>query len=294
MACPLNLVPFYPYPETASFASWEYFAPVAFAAGITAVSLIIAKKQKLWLSAWGYYVVTLFPVLGIVQVGGQAMADRYTYLPGLGPFVVMGLGAAWLWDKAHALKKPGPLVKLLGAAAACIVLVLSVATIEQTRIWKNSLSLWSYVIAKVPEASLAYNNRGLTYDEMGWFDKAIEDFDRAIALAPADHKAYTNRGMLFGKTGRFDKAIEDFKKAIVLKPSDPEAYNNLGIVYAKAGLADKAFEQFNNAILLNQGQAMAYYNRGLLYFRTGGKERAAADFQKACALGNDEACKALQ
>ncbi len=294
MVWPLNLVPFYPYPETASFASWEYFVPVALTAGITTACIVYAQKRKVWLTAWGYYCATLIPVLGIVQVGGQSMADRYTYLPGLGPFFVMGLGTAWLWDKAHALKKPGPPVKLLGVMAACLVLLLSYATIEQTGIWKNSLSLWTYVISKEPEVSLAYNNRGLTYDEMGRLDKAIEDFDRAIALDPSDHKAYTNRGMVFGKTGRFDKAIEDFEKAIALKPSDPEAYNNLGIIYAKAGLVDKAFEQFNKAVRVKQDQAMAYYNRGLLYFRTGSKERAALDFQKACALGNDEACKALQ
>ena len=214
MIWPLNLVPYYPYPETASFASWEYFAPVALAAGITVLCVVLAiKKRKVWLAAWGYYVVTLVPVLGIVQVGGQSMADRYTYLPSLGPFLVMGLGAAWLWEKAPAQKKLGPFVKLfIGVAAACMVFFLSFATIEQTGVWKNSLSLWTYVIAKEPEVSLAYNNRGLTYDEMGRFDLAIEDFDRAIALAPSDHQAYSNRGMLYGKMGRFDKAIEDFEQ----------------------------------------------------------------------------------
>jgi Flp pilus assembly protein TadD len=94
--------------------------------------------------------------------------------------------------------------------------------------------------------------------------------------------------------GLFDKAIEDFEKAIVLNPSQPEAYNNLGIAYARVGLVDKAFEQFNKTILLDQHQAMAYYNRGLLYLRTGDKERAAVDHQKACDLGNDDACKALK
>jgi tetratricopeptide (TPR) repeat protein len=296
MAWPLNLIPFYPYPKTASFTSWEYFAPAALAAGITVLCAVLAiKKHKMWLTAWGYYVVTLVPVLGIVQVGGQSMADRYTYLPSLGPFLVIGLGTAWLWEKARAQQKPGPFVKLfIGSAAACMVFFLSFATIEQTGVWKNSLSLWTYVIAREPDVSLAYNNRGLTYDELGRLDLAIEDFDRAIELDPSDHKAYTNRGMLYGKMGRFDKAIADFEQAIVLEPSHAEAYNNLGIAYAKVGLVDKALEQFNKTILIDPDQAMAYYNRGLLYLRTGDKERASVDYQKACDLGNDDACKALK
>jgi protein O-mannosyl-transferase len=295
MIWPLNLVPFYPYPETASFTALEYIVPVALVAGITAVCMVQANKRKLWLSAWGYYCLTLMPVLGIVQVGGQSMADRYTYLPSLGPFLVMGLGAAWVWEKARAQKKLGPFVKLLsGGAAACLLFFLSSATVNQTAIWKNSLSLWTYVIEKDPTVSLAYNNRGLTYDDMGQFDKAIEDFDKAIMLDPSDHKAYTNRGMLYGKMGRFDKAIEDFEKAIALAPSHPAAYNNLGIAYAKTGLIDKAIEQFSKAILVDQGQAMAYYNRGLLFSRTGNEAGAASDYQKACALGNIDACNALQ
>ena len=295
MIWPLNLVPFYPYPETASFASWEYFAPAVLAAGITAVCMVIAKKEKGWLTAWGYYVVTLVPVLGIVQVGGQTMADRYTYLPSLGPFLVMGVGVAWLWEKASAQKKLGPFVKLfIGLPVACMVFFLSFETIEQTGIWKNSLTLWTYVIAREPELSLAYNNRGLTYDEMGRFELAINDFDRAIALDASDHKVYTNRGMLYGKIGQFDKAIADFEKAITLDPSHAEAYNNLGIAYAKAGLIDKAFEQFNKTIRVDQNQGAAYYNRGLLYLRTGDKERAAADYRKACDLGYDTVCEALK
>jgi tetratricopeptide (TPR) repeat protein len=295
MIWPLNLVPYYPYPETVSVASLEYFAPALLALGITAVCMVLAKKQKVWLAGWAYYCATLVPVLGIVQVGGQAMADRYTYLPSLGPFLLMGLGAAWLWEKVHAYKKLSTIAKLfIGAAVVCIVFFLSFVTIKQTGVWKNSLSLWTYVIAKEPEVSLAYNNRGLTYDEMGQFDLAIIDFDRAIALDPSDHQAYTNRGMLYGKIGRFDKAIADLEKAITLDPLHAEAYNNLGIAYAKAGLPDKALEQFNKTILVDQNKGAAYFNRGLLYFRSGDIERASADYRKACELGYDEACKALK
>jgi Flp pilus assembly protein TadD len=137
----------------------------------------------------------------------------------------------------------------------------------------------------------------MAYNKMGLFDRAIEDFDKAIELAPRDGEAYSNRGMVFGKIGQFDRAVEDLEKAIALNPSSAAAYNSrntLGAVYAEAGLLDKAFEQFNKAIFLNQDYAIAYNNRGLLFVMTGDKERAALDFQKACDLGDGNGCNALQ
>ena len=115
MVVPVNLVPYYPYPGNASLFSGEYLLAVACVIAITATCLVMAKKQKLWLSGWGYYVVTLLPVIGIVQVGGQAMADRYTYLPGLGPFLITGCAAAWLFDRMNASKKRWiPAVRVIG------------------------------------------------------------------------------------------------------------------------------------------------------------------------------------
>ncbi|HUI44703.1 MAG TPA: tetratricopeptide repeat protein [Nitrospirota bacterium] len=295
MMLPLTLVPYYPYPENQPLVSFENLAPIVLVAGITVASLIIARKQKVWLVAWGYYAVTLLPVIGIVQVGMQSMADRYTYLPSLGPFFVTGLGAAWFWEKARML--PGSSVKLIClVTAASIILCLSFATVKQIGVWKNGIVMWSSVIERYPKIRFAYNNRGMAYDKMGLFDKAIEDFDTAIALAPYDSEAYTNRGMVLGKTGRFDKAIEDLEKAIALNPSPLEAYitrNTLGVVYAEAGQVDRAFEQFNKAILMDQDHAMAYNNRGLLYVMTGDQARAELDYQKACDLGDNNGCNAF-
>src|SRR5208337_114159 len=101
MLWPVDLVPYYPYPGNVSILSFEYLSAIALVIGITAVCIILAKKQKLWLTVWGIYVVTLLPVLGIVQVGNQSMADRYMYLPSLGPFLIMGLIAAWIWAKVN-------------------------------------------------------------------------------------------------------------------------------------------------------------------------------------------------
>ncbi len=295
MIVPLNLIPFYPYPQNLSPLSSEYFVPIALVVMITIACVLSIGKQRIWSSIWSYYVVTLIPVLGFVQVGTQAMADRYTYLPSIGPFILLGLGTAWGMSKIDALARLRLFFKIVGAAAVILALLsLSYLTFRQTLIWKNGLSLWTYVIEKEPEISRAYNNRGLVYSDMGQFDRAIEDFDRSISLNPTLDIAYNNRGVLFGRMGQFDKAIGDIEKALALNPSFFLAFNNLGINYAKKGSFDKALEQFNKAIMLNQDHGMAYFNRGLLYMKTGNNKLAVSDYQTACRLGNDNGCNALE
>jgi tetratricopeptide (TPR) repeat protein len=292
---PFNLVPFYPYPKTVSLLSWEYFIPVILALGITAACLIAAGKRKLWPAAWGYYVVTLLPVIGLVQVGNQSMADRYMYLPSLGPFLVIGLGAAWSAETAGRRYRGAAAVRYAGiVAAVAAVVFLSQLTREQTGRWKNSLTLWSYVIEKDPErVPLAYYNRGEFFDSVNRVDEALADYKKAVALDPYDHEAYNNMGILYGKAGQLDKAIELYTAAIKIDPRFAEAYSNRGLGYVLLGRHDEALEDLNKALALNQNMAEAYYNRGIVFFETGRKVPAIADFQKSCDRGHDKACTAL-
>jgi len=329
MLWPLDLVPYYPYPRHISILSFEYLSAIVLVIGITAVCIFLAKKQKLWLTVWGIYVVTLFPVLGILQVGNQSMADRYMYLPSLGPFLVMGLTAAWIWAKVNRLQRWRLVTKATVAGVTVLVFAaLSFLTFAQIGIWKNSIDLWSYVIRKEPErVPFAYLNRGLAYGSENLLKEAYEDLSTAIILDSSDDLAYSYRGTVFGQMGLYSRAIDDFNKAIVLEPGNYLVYNNLGIVYSKMGQYDKAAESFNEAIAikpddaeiyfnrglayslqdqydralsdynraleLNQNYATAYRNRGSLYKKSGRKDLALADFEKACKLGDDVGCNAL-
>lgn len=331
MAVPLNLVPFYPYPGNASLRSGEYLWAVALVIAITVICSVIAKKQKLWLSGWGYYVITLVPVIGIVQVGGQAMADRYTYLPGLGPFLIVGCATAWLFDRMNASRKRWiPAVTVIGVATIVLAsLLLAYLTFQQIGVWKNSLVILNYILEKEPHNSPhVYLYRGMALEKAGKLESALEDYNRAIALDPSYSEAYESRGSLYQKKGRVDKAIEDFNESILLGPSSGKAYFNLGVIYAETGLFDQAIENFNlsltrepafadayanrgvayaltgrqglafadfgKAIELNDRSPDAYFNRGKLYYASGQKEPARADFQKACDLGDAGACGALK
>ena len=297
MMVPLHLSPFYPYPypDEVSLLSPEYLLPIVLATGITIAFLSLAKKQKLWLSVWSYYVVTLLPVTGIIQVGSQSMADRYTYLPSLGPFLIIGLAVASVMKRINVMKKHRQTVTLFYTALVIFVFVLIVhLTIQQIGIWRNSITLWSHVIQEEPQrVPLAYNNRALAFEEIGLLDKAAADFYTAITLDPFFYKAYENLGMLYGKAGLYDKSIEFLSRSITMNPKSALSYSNRGLSYFHLGQYDRALTDFTKAIELDHRSAFIYMNRGHLYRSTGNKERAVSDFQKACDLGDKEGCNAL-
>jgi Tfp pilus assembly protein PilF len=293
MVWPMNLVPFYPYPKNASLLSIEYLSSIVLVLGITVACIILARKRKLWLSAWGYYVITLLPVLGIVQVGLQSMADRYTYLPSLGPFLLVGITAAWVWARLERFGKKGLAARAVAfAVSVCVVVSLSYMTFRQTGIWRNSIVFWSYVIEKEPgRVPLAYNNRGVAYKNMGLLNNAIADFDRAIALDPLEYKAYNNRGVLYKDMGLLDMAIGDYDKAIQIMPDRAGTYISRGIAYSLMGRNDRALKDFDKAIFLSSDNYEAYLNRGAFYFSVGDYSHAVSDFQRACELGSREGCR---
>ena len=285
MIMPINLSPLYLYPKNVSLLSPEYFLPIVLVAGITVGCVVAARRQKLWLSCWGYYLITLIPVLGIVQVGYQAMADRYTYLPALGPFMLAGLSTAWLFTTMGASKKHGFMINIFGAAAALVVLAsLSYVTLKQIRIWKNSIVLWTYVIEKEPlSTDIVYDNRGSAFNDTGQFDRAIEDFSKAIVLNPSFALAYSNRGSAFINMGRLDRAVEDFDMAITLEPS-ASAYYSRGMVFERLGLPDRAIADYLQAIALKPSYGSAYFSLGVLYGMSGAIDKAIYCFDKTIGI----------
>jgi tetratricopeptide (TPR) repeat protein len=285
MIWPMNLIPFYPYPKNASLFSPEYISAIVLIIGITALCVFLVKKRRLFLSSWGYYVLTLLPVIGIVQVGGQSMADRYAYLPSLGPFLLIGIGTAGVLTMTPSAGKRGLTAQLIAAASVLVIVTLSFLTVKQIQIWKDSVTLWTYAIEKDPgKASVAYKNRGVFFQEKGRFDRAIEDYDKAIDLDPFYAHAYNNRGLALEKTGRLDKAFADYDKAIALKPANYSSFTNRGLAFDKAGRLDKAIADYNTAISLNPSDPSVYNYRGIVFDKMGRFDKAIADYDQAIAL----------
>jgi len=221
MIIPVKLVPFYPFPMNIHWLDLQYILSVILISAITACCLRRAKQGKyLIFIAWSYYIITLLPVLGIIQVGGQAAADRYSYLPSIGIFTLIGGGVSLLFKKEALLKRKSSLGGLV-LTFICIFIFLSQLTIKQIKIWQNSEILWSYVINAFPfpkSDPLVHYNLGNAYARKGELDKAISEYERALILKPHYAEAYNNLGSVYTIKGRLDEAIAEIEQALALNP----------------------------------------------------------------------------
>jgi hypothetical protein len=269
MLLPTDLIPYYSYPKEVTFFSFKYLSAVILITAVTAACILYARRQKVLLSVWGYYVVTLIPVIGIVQVGEQAMADRYTYLPSLGPFLLTGLLVAWIYGRFRASQKWPMIVKVSGLAAMLSMFsVLAFLTTRQAAIWKDPITLWTYVIKREPTSVPgAYVDRGAAFHRRGLLNEAMEDLNTALFLDPFSVDAYYERGTIFVEIGQFARAVFDLDKAI--------------------GLTEYGGESF-------VGLAPLFLSRGLAYSGLNQDALAAADFRKACEFGSPVGCNMLK
>lgn len=193
-------------------------------------------------AVWFYYLVTLTPVMG--QFGAQPIANHYTYLPSLGPSILIGIGAATLLGKYLRKQHRFIIVTVL----FFLICMLLIGTTRHVSIWKDSVTLWSYEIKLLPKTShKPYFYRGTAYYRSGDYWHAIEDFNKAIALDPKWALAYYNRGIIYGRLGYYQSAINDFNKVIEINPQYSEAYYNLGNIYSLLGEMEKASANYQKA-----------------------------------------------
>lgn len=314
---PADLAIFYPY--AISLTTWEIFISAIILIVITIVSLYHIKKLPFLFVGWFWYLGTLVPVIGLVQVGKQAMADRYTYLPSIGIAMIL----AWLIP--FLFQRTGLRKKLLFSIAMAILCMLSFLTWMQCGYWKDSVTLFNHALRVTRNNYLAYNNlgvalseegiikeaidyyneairikpdyveayynRGTSYNKLGEYQRSIEDFNISIHIKPDYTEAYYNRGIAYASLGNSQRAIQDYDKAIRIKPDYAEPYNNRGNVYANLGHYQKAIEDYNKAIRIKPDYALAYNNLGAVYLLKGNNDLGCRYAQKACALG---ACKILK
>lgn len=272
MLLPFGLAPYYQIQTGAAFFDPALLASVALFLSITAFCLLTDKK--VFKAAWLYYLITLFPVIGLIQVGGQAAADRYTYIPGIAPSILLGAGAGVLSKRAG--KKP------LSAIMAVLALALVVLTIRQEAIWKDTLTLWNHEIRLFPgRVKIAYNSRGGAYRELHDYRRALEDFNTAISLDPGYAMPYNNRGLVYRDAGDYARALSDFSTSISLDPRNAVAFINRADTYKDLRDYQKALADYDAAISIDPGNSFFYNQRGLAYSYIGDYARAIEDYNAA-------------
>jgi len=239
---PVDLSVFYPYESY--FPLWQLLASCFILTGITIVVIYAIKKLPFLFVGWFWYLGTMIPVIGLVQVGSQAMADRYTYLPSIGIAIMLAWGIPLLFTRADIRKK------ILFLAAITFLVIMSVLTWKQCGYWKNSIMLFSHALRVTKDNFVAHNCFASAVVEKGRIEEAIEHYNKSIRLKPDYVDAYNNRGIAYTKLGRYQLAIENYNKAIHLKPDNADVYYNRGNDYTKLGQYQLAIEDYNKSIRL--------------------------------------------
>lgn len=251
MLWPARLAAFYPHRELAP-------AVVAGAAllllGVSAVVAWRVRREPYLAVGWLWYLGTLVPVIGIVQVGSQAMADRYAYVPLIGLFVAIAWGGASLLSRYPAARPA------TGVVVLAILLALAVRTRQQAGVWHDSLSLFSSSVRSMPDSWVAHYNLGEALVASGRFAEAETEYRETIRVEPRFARAHNNLGMALDSQGRIEAAIAAYAQAIRLKPDLAEAYNNLGVDYASLGRYAEGVAALREALRLRPDFAEARHN----------------------------------
>ena len=274
---PRRLAPFYPHPgETLGFL-WPLLCLLILVA-VSAVVIYLARRRRYLAFGWLWYLGLLVPVLGLIQSGGQALADRYLYLPSVGIFIIVGWAAAGIFAKYKIT---------LAAAAGIILAVLLLYTRTQIPHWKNNYTLYSHAVAVVEDSHVMENNFGDTLRKKGRLKEAIEHFDRAIQADPKYLIAYNNKGRAFLDLDNVDKAIEIFNQARTIDKNRYDTYNYLGMAYSQKDQLDLAVQNYEISIRLKPDYHQALNNLGIALKAQGKIEQAVENWQRALKVKPD-------
>jgi len=256
---------------------------LAVLAGISTGVIILHRRLPYLLTGWLWYLIMLVPVIGILQVGLQARADRYTYLPQIGLYLLLTWAAADLcagWRHRRVL---------LAGGAATILVALIFCARAQTAYWKNSESLWTHTLARTSNNYIAHYSLGKALFEQGNVDEAIAQYQKALQIKPDYADVHETLGNALLQKGNADEAITQYQAALQINPHNAGAFYNLGNALFEQGNVDEAIAQYRKALQIKPDYADAHNNLGAALFRQGNVDEAIAQYQRALQIKPDKA-----
>lgn len=280
---PRGLAVFYPYPEGGPSSTAVVLAAL-FLVVVTLAALHWRKERPWLLVGWLFYLVTLVPVIGLVQVGLQASADRYTYVPLIGIFIVFAWG---LGDAVRALcRRAGDDSSkreriVFGTIAAVIVAPLSVATWVQAGTWHDSVQLLQHALAAAPPSPVVRNNLGVALERQGRVEEASGQYADALRLDPGFYDAHENLGRLLAAGGRFDEAVPHFEACVRARPADPDLRCDLAAALLEVGRIDDASREYAEGLRLDPRSVEAAVGLAGVLLRQGRGQDAVLLLERA-------------
>lgn len=263
MVWPAGLAVFYPsslYPPS----TLKIMVSLIFLLVISIAVCIARGPRRYLLVGWMWYLITLVPVSGLIQVGGHSIADRYTYIPLVGIFIMFVWGVPDILGN-WSLKEP-----VLRGASLVLGVILVIVTSLQLGHWENSITLFSHAAAVTERNYVAYNNLGYALLEVGRVEEAIANFKRAVEVRSPDTFALVNLGDAYRRIGQYEKALEACSRAILFDPRNEKAHHTMGLIYLDSGRSDLAFEKYQ--LLNNAGSSLAPILMKEIMIRGGGTQ----------------------
>jgi Tfp pilus assembly protein PilF len=283
MVWPTGLAVFYPYPP--ALPPWWHVAAAAIALVIATLVTVRARVRRPYLLAgWLWYLVTLLPVIGLFQAGDQLMADRFTYIPLIGLFVMFA------WSGADAAARWPRLRPALTVASLLVVGACAFGARQQTQFWANSETLWRRALSVTTGNHRAHAALGEVFERQGLVDEAIAEYRTALRIVPDQAEWRNNLGVLYTRQDKVAEAMGQFAIATRLKPDFADAHNNLGAMHARAGQPEEAIASYTRALTLAPDNALAHGNLALVLAGEGQLERALRECREAIRLdpANDD------
>ncbi|HXW90819.1 MAG TPA: tetratricopeptide repeat protein [Terriglobales bacterium] len=276
---PSHLAVSYPYPLTPFAASQVVGA--LFVLGAISVFVVRLRHRRYFLVGWLWFVGTLVPMIGLVQVGAQAMADRYAYLPFVGCFLLLTWGVA---DGAELLRVPS---RLVIAGSVAVLLALAFVTHRQIGYWGDNVKLWSHALEVTSGNYVAEDGLGGLLLEQGRLEDAIPYYRAAVAMHPSDPIGNLNLGFYAGQHEDWQAALQQYSKVLSLtkdRRMDAEAHLNMGFIYNHLGELDQARESFKAATQLLPGKVLAWIGLGIVAQKSGDFDGALQSYTHALEI----------
>jgi protein O-mannosyl-transferase len=288
MFWPARLAVFYPHPND-QLALWQVVLAAAFLATVSLLAIRLRKKRPYFLTGWFWYIGMLVPVIGLVQVGEQARADRYTYLPQIGLYILIAWAIQDLlphsWTRARRV-----LFAIAGPAAVAIFAWFAVI---QTSFWKNSETLWRHTLAVTTHNDVAHNNLGYLSMQRGQLDEAISHFNAALNIRSGTAASHYNLGRALiennlanglARKGLRKEAIGHYQEAVKLRPDYADAYYNLGSVLFHEERIDAAITSWQNAVEIQPRDAEIHASLANAFGKKRMLKEAIVEYEEALKI----------
>jgi len=291
MLWPARLAVFYPHPNN-RLSLLAVTGAIVLLVGVSLIVISLRRRKAYLVTGWFWYLGMLVPVIGLVQVGEQAHADRYSYLPEIGLYIMIAWTVGDLLLDSTRLRRV-----LVGVIAVIAIVSLGVRAFAQTSYWKNSETLWNHALAVTGENDLAHNNLGFVFLRRGELDKAVSEFQIALDIRSRNPQSHynlgaaliqSNLGNVLARKQLWDAAVDHLQEAIRLRPDYADAYFNLGSVRFQQGQIDQAIAQWRKALAIRPRDAEAHRNVADALRKQGKVQEAVLEYEQALNIAPED------